>query len=397
MRTSFEDGTLTLFPEGHVDSRNANDFDRELQDALAAHPGAKVVIDAASLDYISSAGLRAIIRLMKQVGEGLTVINVSPEVYEVFDMTGFTELMDVHRALREVSVEGCDLIGEGANGKVYRLAPDQMVKVFGSHITLEEIESERESSRRAFLLGIPCAIAFDTVRVGDSIGTVYEMLNAATLSERVQEDPSRLEELAQSAASVLRQLHQTEIPKGQLPSASAFTHGPINKIADSFTPHEVEQMHALWDSVPTDNKFIHNDYHTKNIMESQGEIMLIDLGDASAGNPIIDIIHCYMVFILAGGGTMNHDESEMSFIGITYGQCRDYWRAFIDSYCGSAERARQLEKLIEPYAYLMYLSSAMAHPRLPKQYHPVYVDRIRKFVLSRYDEVLGSLADVKLP
>ena len=377
MRTSFEDGTLTLFPEGYVDSRNADDFDDELREAVSAHPGARVVMDAASLHYISSAGLRVIVRLMKQVGGRLSVTNVSPEVYDVFDMTGFTELMDVRRALREVSVEGCEVIGEGANGKVYRLAPDQMVKVFGPHISLEEIESERESSRRAFLLGVPCAIAFDTVRVGDSIGTVYEMLNAATISERLVEDPSRIEELAQSTASVLRKLHQTEIPEGQLPNASAFTHGVIDKVADNFAPNEVEQMHALWDSIPTGNKFIHNDYHTKNVMESQGEIMLIDLGDASADNPIIDIIHCYMVFILAGGGTAKHDENEMAFIGITYGQCRDFWRMFIDAYCASEEKARQLEELIEPYAQLMYLTTSMAHPRLPKQYHPVYASRVR--------------------
>ena len=397
MRTSFEDGTLTLFPEGHVDSSNAAEFDRELGEAASAHPDARVVVDATSLEYVSSAGLRAFMRLMKQTGKTLTVTNASPEIYDIFEVTGFTELMDVHRALREVSVEGCDLIGEGANGKVYRLAPDQMVKVFGAHITLDDIESEREASRRAFLLGVPCAIAFDTVRVGDSYGTVYEMLNAATVSERVEEDPSRIEELAKAIANLLRKLHQTEIPEGQLPNASAFTHGPIDKVADDFTPQEVEQMHALWDSVPRDNKFIHNDYHTKNIMESQGEIMLIDLGDAAADNPVIDIIHCYMVFLLIGGGTAEHDDDEMSFIGITYGHLREFWRVFIDTYCGSEEKARQLEELIEPYARLMYLTSSMSHPRLPKQYHPVYANKLRELVLSRYDEILGSLAEVKLP
>ena len=191
----------------------------------------------------------------------------------------------------------------------------------------------------AFLLGVPCAIAFDTVRVCASYGTVYEMLDAATVAQRIQEDPGRLEELAVACAKLLKHMHDTPVPEGQLPHSGQFTHVTVDRVAEDFTPEEVQKMHALYDSIPQMDRFIHNDYHPKNIMESKGELMLIDLGDASAGNPVIDLIHSYMVFRLIGSGHQQHGDDEMSFVDMTYGNMRRFWDIFLTTYCGGAEKA----------------------------------------------------------
>ncbi len=392
MKTRIENNRLTAYLEGRIDSTNAPAVEAELLGAVNDHPGAAIVLDADRLAYISSAGLRVLMKLRKQTGKPLPVVNVSPEVYEIFDMTGFTELLDVKKRLREVSVAGCRTLGSGANGTVYRLTEDEIVKVFRPGITLEQIEAEREAARRAFLLGVPCAIAFDTVRVGESYGTVYEMLDAATVAQRIQEDPGRLEELAVACARLLKQMHDTPVPEGQLPHSGHFTHVTVDRVAEDFTPEEVQKMHALYDSIPRMDRFIHNDYHPKNIMESKGELMLIDLGDASAGNPVIDLIHSYMVFMLIGSG-QQHSDDEMSFVDMTYGNMRRFWDIFLTTYCGDAEKAARLNEKLEPYAQMMYLTTAMAHPRLPQAYHAAYADKVRRLTLSRFDEILGSLQD----
>lgn len=133
--------------EWRIDSNNAAQFEKEIMDAIAQAPGASLVLDAENLQYISSAGLRVLMKLRKQSKKALPVLNVSPEVYEIFEVTGFTELFDVRKALRVVSIEGCELIGSGANGQVYRLTKDEMIKVFRAGMTLEEIEAEREACR----------------------------------------------------------------------------------------------------------------------------------------------------------------------------------------------------------------------------------------------------------
>ena len=395
MKTAIESNKLTLFTEGRIDSNNAAEVEREILAAVGANPGADIVIDAENLEYISSAGLRVLMKLRKLAKKPLPVLNASPEVYDIFDVTGFTELMDVHKRLREVSVEGLKQMGAGANGTVYRYTPDEMIKVFRAGLSLSEIEAEREAAKKAFLLGVPCAIAFDTVKVGDCYGTMYELLKAGTLEERIREKPGRLEELAEKSTRLLRELHAIEVPEGHMPPADRALHGSIDKLTADFTPDEIEKLHALYRSIPRMNRFIHNDYHAKNIMETgDGELMLIDMGDAGAGNPLIDLIHCYLVYNLMGAGMGAKADEDMSFIGLTYGELRRFWRVFGETYFGSAQRAAEMDAKLEPYAHMMYYASAMANPILPAQYHAPYAGFMREKVLSRYDELLGSLNGV---
>ena len=380
---------------GRIDSNNAAQFEKEIMDAVANTSVDEITLDASELEYISSAGLRVLMKLRKIANKAVPVVNVSPDVYEIFEVTGFTDLLDVKKRLREVSIEGCTQLGSGANGTVYRLTTDEMIKVFRPGITLNEIEAEREASRKTFLLGIPCAIPFDTVKVGDCYGTIYDMLNAATVQERIREKPERLPELAAATAKLLKELHQTEVPDGQMPPADRLLHSTIDKISEDFTSDELEKMHALYDSIPPMNRFVHNDYHAKNVMETgDGDLMLIDLGDAGSGNPLIDLIHCCFVYQMMGSGAMEHTDDEMSFIDLTYGELKVFWKVFLETYCGNAEKADALNEKLLPFATMQYLTVAMSHPRLPKEYHPVYADKVRKQVLSRYDELIVSLAGV---
>ena len=59
---------------------------------------AKITLDFADLTYVSSAGLRVILTLQKQInrtGGSLTLINVSPAVMEVFEMIGFSGILNI--------------------------------------------------------------------------------------------------------------------------------------------------------------------------------------------------------------------------------------------------------------------------------------------------------------
>ena len=98
MKTTANDGVLTLYPEGHVDSSNAKQFDQEVMEAMDASSATSVVLDARELNYISSAGLRVLMKVMRRVGSTVRVINTNANVYEVFEITGFSELMDVSMA-----------------------------------------------------------------------------------------------------------------------------------------------------------------------------------------------------------------------------------------------------------------------------------------------------------
>ena len=127
------DDVLMIHLAGSVTANNAPDVEETITGIRAQWPGLPITLDAEELEYLASAGLRVVMRLIKAVGE-LTLINANPEVYDVFEMTGFTELMSVRRALRSVSVEGCPVVGSGATATVYRLDSETVVKVYNENV-----------------------------------------------------------------------------------------------------------------------------------------------------------------------------------------------------------------------------------------------------------------------
>ena len=58
---------LTIFLKGHIDSANAGTVEQEIQEVLRQSETEGLVLDAADLGYISSAGLRVVLRLRKQL------------------------------------------------------------------------------------------------------------------------------------------------------------------------------------------------------------------------------------------------------------------------------------------------------------------------------------------
>ena len=101
MKTTKENDKLIITLNARIDTENAAETDKELSDMLKENPGFTPILDASELNYISSAGLRVLMKLRKTTGKALTVRNVSPEVYEIFDTTGFTGILDVKKAPRK--------------------------------------------------------------------------------------------------------------------------------------------------------------------------------------------------------------------------------------------------------------------------------------------------------
>ena len=334
---------LVLSLGGKVDGSNARDFERSLLELRESQPQGPLAIDAAALEYISSAGLRTFMRIRKTEGT-FSVVNVSPEVYDVFDMTGFTQLLDVHRAMPEISVEGLEMIGAGANGRVYRLDEERIVKVYNPVSNPpEKIFREKQVAREAFIQGVPSALSYEMVRVGESYGIVYEMIDAQTLGEVIASHPESLEEHATRMARLLRELHATEFAEGTLPDARDSLHIWVDVAERSgyYGADVIAAAHALVDSIPPANTFIHGDFHPANIMVTDDdEYLLIDMGDASVGDPIIDLMGSYQIMNLVAkrpGGSMRYTglSSELSL---------RLWDIFIRAYLGTAD-----EGTIEAY------------------------------------------------
>lgn len=302
MRHEIHDGALTICLGERIDTNNAPSVEDDISALVDELSPACVVLDATSLTYLSSAGLRIVMRLLKRCGE-VRMVNVTPEVYEVLSMTGVSEIMPVSRTPREQSLEGLRQIGAGAFGRVYRLDAERVIKVYAPEVNpLEKIERERTSARRAFIQGIPSAIPFEVVRVGREHGIVYELVDARTLGEAVSAEPDRLDDYATRMADLLAQLHSTHFEAGQLPDARGIFHGWVDVAERSglYASHTIELLRQFVDDFGEADTFVHGDFHPANIMVMpDGELLLIDMGDASVGSPDIDLAGTFHVLRIA--------------------------------------------------------------------------------------------------
>ena len=301
---------MTIKLKGRIDSSNAAETEKKINEEINGFTG-EVVLDASELDYISSAGLRIILRL-KKANSSTSIINCNTEVYEIFDMTGFTELMDVSKAYRKLSVEGCEVIGEGSNGIVYRTDPDTIVKVYKSPDSLDEIHNERELARKAFVMGIPTAIPYDVVQVGDLYGSVFELLSAKSFAQLIAEGED-VEALAKDSIDILKTIHSTELKPGELPSKreEAIKWAEFCK---PYLPEDIgEKLIKMFNDIPETNNMLHGDYHIKNIMRQNGENLLIDMDTLSLGHPVFELSQMYLAY--AGFSEINHDDTK-KFLGI---------------------------------------------------------------------------------
>ena len=91
-----KDGTrMTVALEGRLDTTTAPDLEQSLKDELAGLT--ELTLDFEKLDYISSAGLRVLLSTQKIISKQGTMVvtHVNEMVMEVFEVTGFSDILTI--------------------------------------------------------------------------------------------------------------------------------------------------------------------------------------------------------------------------------------------------------------------------------------------------------------
>lgn len=319
---------LYIVIEGRLDASNAAIAEETIFNIQLQNKGKHTVIDAEQLEYVSSAGLRVILKLRREEPK-LAIINVAPEVYEVFDMTGFTDMVTVEKAYKRMSVEGCEFIAKGANGAVYRYDDETIVKTYYSKDALPEIQRERENARKAFVLGINTAIPYGIVRVGDGYGTVTELLDAVNLTKLLCDDPMNIEKAVAYYVDLLKSIHAVEAEEGAFPDMKETALGWADFVADQIPKEQGEKLRAMIEAVPKQNTLLHGDYHTNNVMIQNSEPVLIDLDTLCVGHPVFELASMYNAFV--GFSDLDHNVIKR-FLGYDYDTAKRVWKMTLERY-----------------------------------------------------------------
>ena len=326
---------LYIAVNGRVDASNAPAVEQEIFRIKSENTGKHTVIDADNLEYISSAGLRVILKLRKEEPK-LAIINVAPEVYDIFDMTGFTDMVTVEKAYRRMSVDGCEFIAKGANGAVYRYDEETIVKTYYNKDALPEIKQERENARKAFVLGVNTAIPYGIVRVGDGYGTVTELLSAKSISKMIKENPEDLTQTVAYYVDMIKHIHSIEVQKGELPDFKEWVLDWADFLNDYLPADKSQKLHNLINALPESKHMMHGDYHTNNIMVQNGETLLIDMDTLSIGCPVLEFGSMFNAFV--GFSELNH-EIVKDFLGFDFETAGRFWKMSLARYLGTEDEA----------------------------------------------------------
>jgi len=257
-----------------------------------------------------------------------------------------------YKKYREVSVDGCKLLGRGAKGDVYRYDDELVIKVFNQKNTYHDVEQEIAQSRKAFILGIPTAISFGIVSVGDRYGAMYELVESDTLSGCIAKAPGQVEIYAKIMAELAQTIHSIEVTDED--GFSDVSERYLNYVRSGIAYENealAEKCIKLIEGISHSDTLVHGDFHSGNVFLQNGEPLLIDMDRVATGHPIAEISDMYYFYVVLG-----EDEPSIveNFMGFSYETAKQFFHSFLKYYLDTDDE-NKLNEVIEKATLLCYI------------------------------------------
>jgi len=358
-----------------IQTTNYGQVGDEIAEVLERCKDESVCLDASKTKYISISGLRMLLKFKDRI----SIYNVAPDLYEFLSILGLFEILKIRKKEREVSIEGCPVIGVGAFGTVYRLDDETVVKVYkNGEESLPVIEKEQKLAREAFIDGIPTAIPFDIVKVGDQYGVVFELIDAKNCMELVIKDASVMETLIPKYASFLRELHSFEIDDDLIPSTKDVNLRFLDALAPVLGKETEAKIRKLYENMPEERHIIHGDAHLKNIMIAGDGIKVIDMDNICKADPVFEFAGLYTTYV-----AFNEDDPDdsMRFQGVPVETCRKIFEDTLKEYLkGRNVNLDTVLPKIQLIGYLRLLTEVVVKLKRQSEFEKKRVARVTERV-----------------
>ncbi|MCR5346873.1 MAG: anti-sigma factor antagonist [Fretibacterium sp.] len=326
LRAAVNDNQLVFTVEGRVDSVTVKEFEDMVTRERTAHPEGGIVFDCADLEYISSAGLRILLSLRKKEKEPIQLINVSPKVNEILEVTGFSQLFEVSRGMKDISGRDVRKLGGTSSLTIYRMDNDTLLKVYSSEKSLEAIEQERKYAQIAFMSGIPTIIAYDVVMYKGKYGMLYELVQVDTVSSIMSSSPEELGQFAVEMGKLLKVVHSSEPDPGVLPETQTLYEGWAQKMERWLQPEEKEALNRLIQAIPPADTVVYGNFYGRSVFVQGAELLLINMAGISCGNPVFDLGTVYMYYV-------NEPQQVVkNMTGLDPDEAKKFWDVMVRTY-----------------------------------------------------------------
>ncbi len=196
---------------------------------------------------------------------------------------------------KQMTAEGLEILGRGTTSTVYALDGERVLKVFIPERDRDKIDREWEITCRMASLGIPCAKALERVRVGGQEGIIFERAYSRPLGDVLfaalkADDREALDRWTDYYADFAHRLHRLTVPAGTLPDIRDTFRGRVERTAAKGYLDEAvaDRLKAFIGSFPDTDHYLHGDLNPFNVPLPGADERLIDVGEASVGDPAFE-------------------------------------------------------------------------------------------------------------
>ena len=249
---------------------------------------------------------------------------------------------------KTISLAGLEPFARGTTAECYRLDDETILKLYYRKYPESRVQLEKKRAREALIVGIPTAISFDMVQVEDRSGVIYEAVNGPTVSEQIIAQPATAFETGKICAQIASVIHSAEGRKTGLPPASEKYRIALQK-QDYLPKSTVSDMEAFLDELDQENRYVHGDFNTNNIILTPDGPIFIDIGMLSTGSPLFDMATVCFSLFESPEAVETKDGGRSRFSGLSRRECLVFWDGLRTAYFHGEpenETAERLRKIV---------------------------------------------------
>lgn len=177
----------------------------------------------------------------------------------------------------------------GRSAEVYALGEDKLVKLYYDKVPAEFAESESLNNTETYELGCGTPQCYGKAKAGTRSGIVLEKINGRSLTETALAGGEGIVKAGQELARLQLKFNQISSKKIRRYKETVLTALKTELLASILTEEEINKARDYVNKLPEDNKVLHLDYYTDNVLVTDKGSVVIDWLTSCTGTPAADV------------------------------------------------------------------------------------------------------------
>lgn len=268
----------------YITSDTADKVEADLFNRFAPNSDKDIILDASELNYISSAGLRLLLKFRKLTINRITVANVNDAVIEILETTGFDSFFEIKPVTGAVASDICLYSDEDII--IYPAEDETVLLICDRFSELPDAERALITAREMQKNKLPAIISYKIMTKDLAYGVETETFEYESLKDCEADMPV--------FAGLLRALHdkKPDTVAASCTDIKAEWFSKLNEHKDRLSAPDYEDLYRIIDSIPSRTNFIHGLASPKNTVRINDGFAFINLQRGGYGHPIFDLIGC---------------------------------------------------------------------------------------------------------